>query len=324
MNTVYVDTKYANERADSYICSNFQVHSRSFLADHWDELVSINGKKVKPSYRLKVGDEIIVQEEKVAKLLADKSYDKIIPQEFPLQIIYECDSYLVLNKPKGIPVHPGVGNSKNTLANYVAGYLMGKREYDPTIDRAGVVHRLDKPVSGLIVFAKNSQTQQYLQKQFEMHNVQKIYHAKIILRENTNKEVFQMLPKEKIEADSVIDEYIRVGDKIFENGWLKLEGYIGRSSVNRMKMMFKPYPFDKAKYALSYMKLLNEHEMLIVIKTGRMYQIRASLEYLGIYIDGDTLFKTVRGMGTPDTIALESVFLSFEDQLGKVAIYRLI
>lgn len=324
MTTIYVDTKHLDERADSYICSNFQVHSRSFLADHWEELVSINGKKAKPSYKLKAGDEITIREEKVNQLLADKSYDKIIPQESPLQIIYECDSYLVLNKPKGVPVHPGVGNYKDTLANYVAGYLMKTSKYDPTIDRAGVVHRLDKPVSGLIVFAKNNQTQKYLQKQFEMHKVQKIYHAKIVLRESANKEVFQMLPKEKIAAGRVIDEYIRVGDEIFENGWLKLEGYVGRSSVNRMKMMFKPYLFDRAKYALSYIKFLNKDEALIAIKTGRMYQIRASLEYLGIYIDGDTLFKTARGVGIPDAIALESVFLSFKDEFGKVVIYRLV
>jgi 23S rRNA pseudouridine1911/1915/1917 synthase len=179
MTTIYVDTKHLDERADSYICSNFQVHSRSFLADHWEELVSINGKKAKPSYKLKAGDEITIRDEKVNQLLADISYDKINPQESPLQIIYECDSYLVLNKPKGVPVHPGVGNYKDTLANYVAGYLMKTSKYDPTIDRAGVVHRLDKPVSGLIVFAKNNQTQKYLQKQFEMHKVQKIYHAKL-------------------------------------------------------------------------------------------------------------------------------------------------
>lgn len=324
MSTVHVDAKHADERADSYICSNFDVHSRSFLISNWNELVTINGKQAKPSYKLKKDDEILVEEQKVAKLLADKSYDKIIPQDSPLQIIYECDSYLVLNKPKGVAVHPGVGNSNGTLANYIAGYLERKREYDPTIDRAGVVHRLDKPVSGLIVFAKNSTTQQYLQKQFEMHNVQKIYYAKIILRENTSKEVFQVLPKKKIAASEVIDEYIRVGEKIFDNGWLKLEGYIGRSSVNRMKMIFKPYPFDGAKYALSYIKFLSNEEALIVIKTGRMYQIRASLEYLGIYIEGDTLFKTARGMGNSEAIALESVFLSFEDPLGKMVIYRLI
>ena len=174
----------------------------------------------------------------------------------------------------------------------------------------------------LMVFAKNSTVQQYLQKQFEMHNVRKIYHAKIVLRENTSKEVFQMLPKEKFVASEIIDEFVRVGENIFDNGWMKLEGYIGRSSVNRMKMMFKPYPFDGAKYALSYIKFLSDSEALIVIKTGRMYQIRASLEYLGIYIEGDTLFKTVRGMGNPDAIALESVFLSFEDPLGNVVIYR--
>lgn len=323
MNTVQVSNEDENKRADAFICDNFKVHSRNFLTKNWKTLVRINDKEAKPSYKLKAGDRVEVKEEDVDVILSQASYDKIIPQDNPLNIIDESDSYLVLNKPKGIPVHPGVGNSNDTLANYVAGYLTKKKEFDPTIDRAGVVHRLDKPVSGLILFAKNRETQQYLQQQFEKHNVQKIYYANVVLRENTSKEVFKKLPKAKIEAGDVIDEFIRAGEDSLDNEWMKVEGYIGRSDVNRRKMIFKPYPFGNAKYALSYIRFLSDTEVLVVIKTGRMYQIRASLEYLGVYIEGDTLFKSLKGGETPEEISLESVFLSFEEPSGKLAIYRL-
>jgi len=321
MDTVQVSKEDENKRADTFICEHFNVHSRSFLVKNWEKLVSINGKESKPSYKLRVGDTIKIQEKDVETILSESSYDKIIPQDYPLNIVYESDSYLVINKPKGISVHPGVGNTKDTLANYVAGYLTKKREYDPTIDRAGVVHRLDKPVSGLMLFAKKLETQKYLQKQFEKHNVQKIYYARIILRESTSKEVFEKLPTTKISATDVIDDFVRTSELSPE--WLKVEGYIGRSSVNRRKMMFKPYPFDSAKYSLSYFRFLSNDEVLVVIKTGRMYQIRASLESLGIYIEGDTLFQTLKGGETPEAIALESVLLSFEEPSGKLAIYRL-
>ncbi len=321
MSTVQISKEDENKRADTFICEHFKVHSRSFLVKNWEKLVSINGKESKPSYRLRVGDSITVQEDEVDSILSDSSYDKIILQDYPLNIVYESDSYIVLNKPKGISVHPGVGNAKDTLANYIAGYLTKKKEYDTTIDRAGVVHRLDKPVSGLMLFAKNSEMQKYLQKQFEKHNVQKIYYAKVILREDTSKEVFEKLPKTKVSATEVIDDFVRTSDLGSE--WLKAEGYIGRSSVNRRKMIFKPYPFDNAKYSLSYFRFLSDNEVLVVIKTGRMYQIRASLEYLGIYIEGDTLFQTLKGGETPAAIELESVLLSFEEPSGKLAIYRL-
>lgn len=323
MSTVQIAQEHENKRADAYICESFKVHSRSFLTKNWNSLVLINGKPSKPSYRLKVGDRVEVREEKVNNILSDSSYDKITPQNHPLDIIYESDSYLVINKPKGISVHPGVGNSKDTLANYVAGYLVKKGEYDTTMSRAGVVHRLDKPVSGLIVFAKNSEMQSYLQKQFESHRVQKMYYAKVVLRENTSKEVFEKLPNKKVNTTDIIDDFVRTGVQDLNGEWLKVEGYIGRSEVNRRKMIFKPYPFGNAKYALSYFRFLSDTEALVVIKTGRMYQIRASFEYLGIYIEGDTLFKSLKGGPTPDKISLASVLLSFEEPSGKLAIYRL-
>ena len=229
----------------------------------------------------------------------------------------------MLKKPKGISVHPGVNNTKDTLANFVVGYLTKNGEYDATMDRGGVVHRLDKSVSGLIVFAKNKIMQKHLQKQFENHTVQKIYLADIVMGENTKAEVFSKIPEKEIDPQTVIDEFVRNGGIEEGNEWLKVEGYIGRSSVNRKKTIFKTYPSGNAKYALSFIRFLSKEKALVVIKTGRMYQIRASLEYLGIYIKGDTLFQTLKGGDTPNAIELESIYLAFEDMQGRLVIYRL-
>ncbi len=322
MSTVQIGGGHENERVDSYICANFRVHSRNFLTNNWEKLVQVNGKLVKPSYKLKEGDIVEVLESDVDEILSKLSYEKIIPQDASLDIVYENSEYLVLNKPKGVSVHPGVNNTKGTLANYVVGYLTKKGEYDATMDRGGVVHRLDKSVSGLIVFAKNKVMQKHLQKQFENHMVQKIYLADIVIGENSKAEVFSKIPEEEVDPQVVIDEFVRNGDIQEDNEWLKVEGYIGRSSMNRKKTIFKTYPSGNAKYSLSFMHFLSKEKALIVIKTGRMYQIRASFEYLGIYIKGDTLFQTFKGGATPNAIKLESIYLSFEDMHGKLVIYR--
>ncbi len=151
-----------------------------------------------------------------------------------------------------------------------------------------------------------------------------MYLANIVMGDNTKAEVFSKIPEEEVDPQLVIDEFVRDGDIKENNEWLRVEGYIGRSSMNRKKTIFKTYPSGNAKCALSFMRFLSKGRALIVIKTGRMYQIRASFEYLGIYIEGDTLFQTLKGGATPNAIQLESIYLSFEDMGGKLVIYRTI
>ena len=135
------------------------------------EVVLVNDNIVKPSYRIKVDDDIIIDYTKIQKPKAESF--EIIPQEGMLDIIFENNDYMIINKPAGLVVHPGVGHSKDTLVNYLKHYLQ-----DKSLDRAGLVHRLDKGVSGLMVIAKNQRSQQHFKKQFEEHKVTKIYHAR--------------------------------------------------------------------------------------------------------------------------------------------------
>lgn len=322
MPTVQIDETNYGGRVDTFVSTNFKVHSRSFLKHNWERLVSVNGKPGKPSYKLRKGDIVEVLDDEVDKMLEEYSYGEIIPQHHALDIVFENKDLLIVNKPKGIVVHPGVGNPHDTLVNYVVEYLQSKGEYDTRIVRGGLVHRLDKPVSGLILFAKTSEAQLYFQKQFEEHKVEKVYLATIEYGKSINYELKEKFPKQQLDVSKELDILIQNNFQT-DNSWLKVEGYIGRSSINRMKMIFKAYPFNHARYALSYVKPLSENTVLVMIKTGRMYQIRATLEYLGVNIVGDTMFKTLKGGAIPDTIALESILLSCKDMQGNILTKRL-
>jgi len=322
MQTVQIDDTNQGIRADTFVSTNYQVHSRSFLKHNWENLVTINGNVGKPSYKLRKGDVLVISDDQVNKILEDHSYGEIVPQHHALDIVYEDKDFLIINKPKGIVVHPGVGNPKDTLVNYVVEYLQSKEEYDARMERGGIVHRLDKPVSGLILFAKTAESQLYFQKQFEEHSIEKVYLAKVEYGNDLNNELRSRIPSKPLDVSEELDI---LEERKFEidDSWMKVEGYIGRSSINRMKMIFKTYSFNHSRTALSYVKPINENEFLVIIKTGRMYQIRATLEYLGTNIVGDTLFETLKGGAIPDSIELESILLSCKDMQGNMLTRRL-
>lgn len=309
MKTAIIDQSQQGQRIDTLVVSLWKVPSRSFLQNHWNELISINDLETKPSYHVRIGDILKMDEEKIEGIQKANSYSKVISQEGNIDIVLETKDFLVINKPKGIAVHPGVKNTKNTLANYVVGYLESNGQYDERMDRGGIVHRLDKPVSGLILFAKNIEAQKYFQKQFEAHTVNKVYFANVKILEKISKEFLPFIPKVPLNPKIEIDNLV-LKDFEIDDSWMKVEGYIGRSNVNRMKMIFRKYPAGNAKSSLTYIKPLSDHELLIIIKTGRMYQIRATLEYLGINIMGDTLFESIKGGRIPEGIELESILLS--------------
>lgn len=324
-----VELKDKGKRADVYVMeslhtNNITAPSRSFLQHNWEDLVLIDHKRQKYSLKLKEGQTVEIFDEKFNVILVAKNYDEVISQDGKLDVVLEDKDFLVVNKQKGIPMHPGVGNTQDTLANYVRGYLESKGEYDARVDRAGVIHRLDKPVSGLVVFAKTLESQKYIQKQFEEHSVNKIYLAKVVSKGNQNSPLLENvnesdLKSPKEEVDSLIEKNFEI-----DESWRKESGFVGRSRLNRKKTIFKKVFFGGSRAALTYLKPLKDGQVLVVIKTGRMYQIRATLESMGMYVEGDTMFETLKGGASAESIALESVLLGFQSISGKAILARLI
>ena len=317
---IKIKQKQTGKRLDVFLLEYLEnrgenTFSRNFLTNNWDNLIKVNEKYLKQSYKLKEGDEVEVDIEKLEELrVGMKRSSKIEAQKGDLEVLFENEDFLIVEKPKGLVVHPGVRNMENTLANYVRGYLEDKEEFDNAVSRAGIVHRLDKGVSGLIVFAKNVVMQKHLKEQFENHQVKKVYLADIEYKELRGGIKKCFLEKDKDIAEEI--SKLEANDFECDNSWFKAQGYVARSSRNRVKMQFRKYLGRTGKRALSYVKPISKEQVLVVIKTGRMHQIRATLEHFGIGIKGDTLYGLSKSSTMPDKIALKAVLLGFKELNG--------
>ena len=308
---IIVDQKYQGERIDKFTeiklkDLGFKQATRNMIKNAISKGCIVNGQEIKPSYKLKMEDEIHINKEYWRKFFSnlDLSED-ILAQKGNLDIIYEDEYLIVLNKPKGIVIHPGVGNRKDTLANYLKEYLQSKNQFDQNMDRAGIVHRLDKGVSGILVTAKNKTVQEALKKQFSKREVEKIYLAKV--------EKYKLSEVRGVKQKELSKVLEKIKNKGFDKeGWFEAKGYVGRDLVNRYKMQFKLYEFRGSKLARSYILPVEDNQLLIKIVTGRMHQIRATLYYYGFYIIGDDLYKPGKRENSSDKIMLKSIYLSFK------------
>ena len=307
---ITIDSQYKDQRVDKFVEIKlkelgFSQATRNMIQKSVSKGIIVNDNTVKTSYRLKVGDKVEINEAYWKDFFENQNLsEQIVPQKGELNILYEDQYLIVIVKPKGLVVHPGVGNKENTLANYIKYYLESKDEFDINMDRAGIVHRLDKGVSGIMVIAKNKEIQNALKEQFAKREVQKIYLAKV-----EKFKASELNSNSKKNLDTVIKNIGQ--EKVDYSEWFEAKGYIGRSTVNRYKMEFKLYEFPGSKWAQTYILSLKNNQMLIKIKTGRMHQIRATLKYYGYHILGDTLYSSTKDNISSEEIMLESIYLSF-------------
>ncbi|WP_293712553.1 RluA family pseudouridine synthase [uncultured Parabacteroides sp.] len=213
-----------------------------------------NGKPVKSNYRVKPEDVVTIVMTRPRREL------EIVQENIPLKIIYEDDDLLVVDKPAGLVVHPGHGNYTGTLVNALAWYLKDDPTYDPSDPRLGLVHRIDKDTSGLLVVAKKPEAKANLSLQFFNKTTKREYRALVwgIVQEDEG----------------------------------RIEGNIGRDPRDRMQMTVFPEG-DQGKTAVTHYSVLERLGYVSLVKcrleTGRTHQIRVHMKYIG-----HTLFNDER------------------------------
>lgn len=267
-----------NERLDSYISKSNLDLSRSMVQKLIKEnRVFVNGKNEKESYKIKVNDNITIQ-------IEEPKSTKLEAQDIPLNIIYEDNDIIVINKPKGMVVHPGNGNPDNTLVNAVLAHCKGSLSGIGGEIRPGIVHRIDKDTSGLIIVAKNDKSHINLSEQIKNHEVTKIYTA---------------LVKGNISEDEAT-----------------IDMPIGRDKKDRKKMSVT----RDGKEAVSHIKVVKRYGNYTLIRvkidTGRTHQIRVHMAKIGHPVVGDEVYSSGKNEFGVKGQMLHSTILKFKHPIS--------
>ncbi len=254
-----VDESEAGMRLDLFLADKNNDLTRSFIKTQIsDDNVLVNGDVMfKANYRVKDSDEIQLQFEK-------ESPPEIIPQDIELDIVYEDDDLVVINKPSGMVVHPATGNFRNTLVNALVYRYKNIKNVGERV-RSGLIHRLDKDTSGLILVAKTNKALWYYSKQFAERNVKKYYLA-------------------VVKADILPLEL--AGNQRYE-----LQNYMGRNPKDRQKFSVVQNGGKHAHTVFSHLLSKGKHHLILAdLRTGRTHQIRVHLSSLGIPVCGDKIY----------------------------------
>lgn len=252
MKTLQAKENNVNQRLDKFLSEELSDFSRTQIQEYIDqEYIKVNSKKAKSSYKLSLGDIVEINE-------IPKEEYCLEAEDIPLDIVYEDDDLIVINKPKGLVIHPGAGNKSGTLANalkYYSDELSGVNgDFRP-----GIVHRLDKDTAGLLAVAKNDKTHLKLQEQLKDHTLGRTYYA-------------------------------LVSGRIEENEG-KIIAPIGRDKQNRQRMSVD---LRNGKDAETDFKVIERFKYQTLVecklKTGRTHQIRVHMTYIGHPVEGDPIY----------------------------------
>ena len=251
----------AQIRIDKYLAVELSDYSRSFLQKQLKEgNVTIGEKAVKSSYQLS-------EEEEITVLIPDNKEPDIEPENIPLSILYEDEQLLVVDKPKGMVVHPSAGHYSGTLVNALLYHCKGNLSGINGVLRPGIVHRIDKDTTGVLVVCKNDMAHKSLAEQLKEHSITRKYEA-IVYNNFTQEEGTVDAP-------------------------------IGRSPADRKKMAVEP---KNGKRAVTHYKVLSHlnHQFNHIecqLETGRTHQIRVHMASIRHPLLGDTTYGPKNAMG---------------------------
>lgn len=257
-----VSSDSAGDRIDKYISENSSSMSRSAVAAVIEKGgVQVNGKEVSKNYKLRENDKITVVVPEPEELDAK-------PENIPLDIVYEDNDLLVVNKPKGMVVHPAAGNYTGTLVNALLYHCKDSLSGINGVLRPGIVHRIDKDTSGLLIVAKNDRAHAGLAEQIKAHSFERAY--------------------ECVAHGNIKEDEFTVNQPI------------GRNPKDRKKMAVT---YKNSKNAVTHFKVLKRYgsftHLRCTLETGRTHQIRVHLSYVGHPIAGDEVYgpkKPVKGL----------------------------
>lgn len=247
-------------RIDKFLSSKLNDKTRSFIQKLIEDGgVSVSGNAVSKNYKLKLVDEVTVQ-------IPDPVELDIKPENIPLNIVYQDDDLLVVDKPKGMVVHPAPGNYTGTLVNALMYHCGDKLSSINGVIRPGIVHRIDKNTSGLLMVAKNDKTHNFLASQIKEHTFKREYNA------------------------------VCVGH--FKEMTGTINAPIGRSKNDRKKMCVTQ---ENSKEAVTHYEVLEEFDgyslVKFILETGRTHQIRVHSKYIGHPVLGDDVYsKPFKGL----------------------------
>ncbi|MBQ8786988.1 MAG: RluA family pseudouridine synthase [Oscillospiraceae bacterium] len=248
-----VENSNGDVRIDKWICEQNQEISRSMLQKLLkDNQVTVNGKAVSKSYKVSNGDNIYFEIPEPVEL-------DVLPENIPIEIVYEDDDLLVVNKPKGMVVHPAAGNYNGTLVNALLYHCKGRLSSINGVIRPGIVHRIDKNTSGLLIVAKTDKAHAGLAEQIKAHTFTREYQAVICgrLKESTG----------------------------------IIEAPIGRHPVDRKKMCVTDKNSKEAKTEYTVLEEFNGYSHIkLKLYTGRTHQIRVHMSYVGHPVYGDDVY----------------------------------
>ncbi len=249
-----------SERVDKYLSTCFDIYTRNQL-QKWikDGHIRVNNKPIKSNYKLSKGDCIDIQEPEAQEL-------DIVAQNIPIDIVYEDDQLLVVNKPRGMVVHPAAGNQDGTLVNAIMYHCKGRLSSINGVIRPGIVHRIDKDTTGLLVVCKTDIAHQSIAAQLKDHSSHRRYEA---------------LVYNNIKSDEGT-----------------IEGSIGRSPHDRKKMAIH---VPNGKDAVTHYRVLerldsNQYTYVSLnLETGRTHQIRVHMTSIGNPLIGDPIYGPSKG-----------------------------